>query len=257
MAAASGAQRANVMSSPELRPRESGAPQNSAVIFCGHVGAQRAWKNTDARQSGDRRMKTLRLLAAILCVIAVARGTTVIPPTFDELVRDAELIVRGRVTALRSGWSGTAAGSKPRIATWVTITVERVLRGEAGATLTLEFIGGEVGERRLDVAGWPRFAAGERGIFFVENRQARMCPLVRLRHGRYRIIGDGPAASAGRVVRDDYSPVEPATDVAVPLAERSEPVRAAAAGSAMSLADFEARIAARAAALPAAPRQSR
>ena len=131
---------------------------------------------------------------------------------------------------------------------------ERTLRGEAGPTLTLEFVGGTIGERRLEVAGWPAFEVGDRGVFFVENRQARMCPIVRLRHGRYRIVGEGGALSE-RVVRDDYSPVEATLDVAVPLAERSGPARAAAGGG-MGLAEFEGRIAMRSAAFPR-PERSR
>ena len=197
-------------------------------------------------------MNLLRLLFLSLGLASLSLATTVIPPTFNELVRDSELIFRGRVTAVKSGWS--QAGAKPRIATWVTFSVERTLRGEAGPTLTLEFVGGTIGERRLEVAGWPAFEVGDRGVFFVENRQARMCPIVRLRHGRYRIVGEGGALSE-RVVRDDYSPVEASLDVAVPLAERSGPARAAAGGG-MGLAEFEGRIAMRSAAFPR-PERSR
>ena len=95
----------------------------------------------------------LRVLIVVFSFVVSAQATSVIPPTFDELVRDSELILRGRVTAVRSGWS--EVGMKPRIATWVTIAVERTLRGEAGAAVTLEFMGGVVGETRLEVAGWP------------------------------------------------------------------------------------------------------
>ena len=198
-------------------------------------------------------MSILRVLIVMFSFVVSAQATSVIPPTFDELVRESELILRGRVTAVRSGWS--EVGMKPRIATWVTIAVERTLRGEAGAAVTLEFMGGVVGETRLEVAGWPRFEVGDRGIFFVENRQARMCPLVRLRHGRYRIVNGGQAG-ADRVVRDDYSPVEPVTNVSAPLTERSEPGRAAT-GAGMSLMDFEVRVTMRSAALPADQRQNR
>ena len=46
-------------------------------------------------------MKTLRSLLLMSCAalaIANARATTVIPPTFDQLVGDAELIFQGTVT---------------------------------------------------------------------------------------------------------------------------------------------------------------
>ncbi len=199
-------------------------------------------------------MSILRVLIVVFSFVVSAQATSVIPPTFDELVRESELIFRGRVTAVRSGWS--EAGVKLRIATWVTIAVERTLRGEAGAAITLEFMGGEVGERRMEVAGWPRFEVGDRGIFFVENRQGRMCPLVRLRHGRYRIVREESSAVEG-VVRDDYSPVEAATNFAVPLAERNASPSAAARTPAIALAACEALIASRSALLPRMERAAR
>ncbi|MBL9187656.1 MAG: hypothetical protein JNK23_09275 [Opitutaceae bacterium] len=193
-------------------------------------------------------MKLLRLALMIACLAGAARATTVIPPTFDELVRESELIFRGRVTAVKSGWS--QAGEKPRIATWVTFAVERTLRGTAPeSSITLEFVGGTVGEHRLEVAGWPSFEVGDRGVFFVENRQARMCPLVRLRHGRYRVV-DGGSGAAERVVRDDYTAVEATNDRAQPMAEQSGPARAASAVTTVGLVEFEARISSRSVALP-------
>ena len=209
--------------------------------------AQRAWKFSRGGPASRTPVKLLRSLAVVLLVAAVARATTVIPPTFDELVSESELIFRGRVTAVKSGWSD--AGVKPRIATWVTFAVERTLRGQVPETITLEFVGGAVGERRLEVAGWPRFEAGDRGVFFVENRQARMCPMVRLRHGRYRILESGSGA-VERVVRDDYSAVEETNGSSRPMMEQLGPARAASGVAAVGLAQFEARIVERSGLLP-------
>lgn len=192
-------------------------------------------------------MQIVRLVLVALCLTGAVRATSVIPPSFDELVGDAELIFRGEVTGVRSGWVGD--GARRRIATWVTFAVEHALRGTAGATLTLEFLGGSVGEKALVLAGWPSFAVGERGVFFVENRQGRICPLVRLRHGRYRIVPD-PGAPAGRVVRDDGSPLRSGADVAVPLADAPGRSDSAPPAASLSLAAFETAIAARSAVLP-------
>jgi len=204
-----------------------------------------------------------------LGLLAVVRATTVVPPSFDELVRDSELIFRGRVTAVKSDWSGEGKRRAP--ATWVTFAVERTLRGSVGETITLEFMGGEVGQKRLVLAGWPKFAVGDRGVFFVENREGRVCPLMRLRHGKYRIVGEGGGGSAGaranaeaqggavgdeRVWRDDGTPLRAVAEVGAVLGERAPAgavPTAAAAGAGnggLTVAEFEAQIAARSAQLP-------
>jgi hypothetical protein len=169
----------------------------------------------------------------------------VIPPSFDELVQHSELVFRGRVVAMKSGWSGN--GAKTRIATWVTFEVERALRGNVGETVTLEFLGGTVGEKRFEAIGWPSFEVGDRGVFFVENRNARMCPLMALRHGRYRIVTT--ADTKERVVRDDYTPLRETSEVALALIE-SMPMRRLPTDAALTVADFEARIVARSSNLP-------
>lgn len=192
-------------------------------------------------------MRITWVFAVVVASIASVWATTVMPPSFDELVQRSELIVRGRVVDVRSGWAGGEA--KPHIATWVTIAIERTLRGSAGTTLTLEFVGGSVGDRELVLAGWPRFVAGERGIFFVENRRARLCPLVRLRHGRYRVVSS-ESAVADSVLRDDHTPLRAVAEVDQPLAERTTPLRAGSPVGAIQLAEFEMQIIARSAMLP-------
>ena len=54
-------------------------------------------------------MKTLRpllLLFNALLVLISARATTVIPPSFDELVDQAEFIFQGTVTEVKAQWVG-------------------------------------------------------------------------------------------------------------------------------------------------------
>lgn len=184
-----------------------------------------------------------RLVATLVlaCICVAARATTVIPPSFDELVQESELVFRGRVTAMRSGWSGD--GPKARIATWVTFAVERILQGEVDGEITLEFIGGTVGTKRFEATGWPQFEIGDRGVFFVENRKARLCPLVALRHGRYRIVTT-EGSKAEYITRDDHTPLRATADVAAALSESGAP-RASTAGAGLSLAEFESQIVSR------------
>lgn len=195
-------------------------------------------------------MLLLRFLLVLSGLLLTARATTVIPPSFDELVRDSELVFRGRVTAVQS--VSRKAGARDYIATEVTFAVERTLRGTVGETLTLEFLGGNIGGRELRLAGWPRFEVGDRGIFFVEDRTGQVCPLMRLRHGRYRITGDSSPAGGGteRVLRDDHSALRDVQEVTLPIVDTNTPRRVPPASETLSLQHFETLIAERSAALP-------
>jgi hypothetical protein len=188
------------------------------------------------------RVKVLRLLPLLL-VIAVARATSVVPPSFDELLADSSLVFRGEVTAVRVAVSGDAGTRHP--ATFVTFAVERVLKGAAEAKITLEFMGGEISGRRVEIAGLPHFVPRERGVFFVENRDGRLCPITRLRHGRYRIVIE-PATGIERVTRDDGSALGALADVHAALSDREPRGAPAVSTAGMELGAFEQAIVTRA-----------
>ena len=69
-------------------------------------------------------------VAALLACAASASGTTVIPPTFDELVSQAEMIFLGRAVDSSSEFEVSATGRS--IVTHVTFMVERVIKGRVG-----------------------------------------------------------------------------------------------------------------------------
>lgn len=184
-----------------------------------------------------RHMRTISLLFFLWLGAAAVHATTVMPPTFEQLVDGSTLIFRGRVTAVETVWQGE--GAQRHLNTRVTFTVEKTLKGDAAETLTLDFMGGQVGGRRLEIAGLPRFAEGERGVFFVESRDGLVCPIRRWRHGRYRVAIDETGVE--RIARDDRSPLTTVERVSVPF-DHNEPSRAAMEVG-MSLADFESTIA--------------
>jgi hypothetical protein len=179
-----------------------------------------------------------------------ARATTVIAPSFEELVANSELIFRGRVTAMRS--ISRHGDAKTAISTEVTFAIERTLRGSAGETITLEFLGGEIGGKRLHLAGWPRFAVGDRGIFFVEDRSGQVCPLMRLGHGRYRIAGDANTGTE-HILREDFTALRTVQGVSLPMAEVNASRPPSVAAAALSVSAFESLVVERSAvlALPA------
>lgn len=141
-------------------------------------------------------MKNLRLLlvATLVCLFgSFTQATTVIPPTFDELVGQAEVIFEGTVTDVTSQWVGE--GGQRHIVSYVTFRVDDSIKGDAGASYTLRMLGGTVGDYTMGVTDAPVFARGERDILFVEKNGSQFIPLVGIMHGRFAIKRD---AQTGR-----------------------------------------------------------
>ena len=154
-------------------------------------------------------MKSLRsiLLAVFACAtVASVQATTVIAPTFDELVERAQLIFEGTVTDVRSEWIGE--GAQRHIVSYVTVKVEDALKGDAGTSYTLRMLGGTVGDDTMEVTDSPKFKVGDRDILFVENNGTQFVPLVGIMHGRFRVQQDQQSGAAvvltdeGRAVGD-------------------------------------------------------
>ena len=142
-------------------------------------------------------LRSLVLAASALLSLAAVHATTVIPPTFDELVGQAETIFEGTVTDVQSQWAGE--GGQRHIVTYVTFKVNDVLKGEPGASYTLRMLGGTIGDMTMKVTDTPEFKQGDRDIVFVENNGRQFVPLVGIMHGRFRVEKD--AGSGTDVVR--------------------------------------------------------
>ena len=200
----------------------------------------------------------LLLTLALAALAPVARATTVVPPSFSELVSGADAIYRGRVTGIEARRVDRAGGSQI-IKTFVTLAVEKVLKGAERTEVTLEFLGGTIGDESLNVVGMPKFAVGAREIVFVQNNGTQFCPLVGMMHGRYKILRD-TAASRDYVTRDDGAPLTHVSEVQLPIDATPAQIRAATAATArdraLTPAAFEASIAAEAQRLTPRPLQN-
>jgi hypothetical protein len=119
------------------------------------------------------------LTVSTLFGLSAAWGTTVVPPTFDQLVSQAEVIFQGTVTDVRSEWAG--AGPQRHIVTYVTFRVEDRFKGNAGATYSMRLLGGTVDGETMEVTDAPKFNVGDRDILFVENNGSQFVPLVGIR----------------------------------------------------------------------------
>jgi hypothetical protein len=112
----------------------------------------------------------------------------VIPPTFDQLVQQAELIFQGTVTGVRSAWEGE--GAQRHINTYVTFQIAENVKGDAGTSYTIRMLGGTVGDETMEVTDTPKFHVGDRDILFVEHNNKQFVPLVGINNGRFHVQRD-------------------------------------------------------------------
>jgi len=132
----------------------------------------------------------LPLLAVMALSCLPLRATSVRAPAFETLVDRADLIFTGRAISQRSEWS-TAQGQRS-IVTLVTFAVEKLHKGKAEAVITLQFLGGTVGQVTMDVAEMPRFRKGDRAVLFVENNGLAASPVIGFFYGRFPLRKTGP-----------------------------------------------------------------
>jgi hypothetical protein len=189
------------------------------------------------------------ILAAFLCLVVAARAMVVVPPTFSELVAEAETVVRGVVIDQRAEEFESPQGRGIR--TLVTLRVERVLKGAPRETVTLTLLGGTVGRRSLRIAGMPAFTVGDRQLVFIAGNGRVFCPVVASGHGRFHVQRD-PATGRDLVARDNGRPLLSKEEIGTPLGAQPLGVRLASGNIGIGLAEFEAQILA---AIPA-PRPS-
>ncbi|MDQ2868579.1 MAG: hypothetical protein M3R59_09260 [Verrucomicrobiota bacterium] len=133
-------------------------------------------------------MKKLASILFLVGAIATARATTVIPPSFDQLVSQAETIFEGSVTNVRSEWTGE--GAQRYIVSYITFKVDDSIKGDPGQNYVMRMMGGTVGEETMGVSDAPKFSVGQHEILFVENNGTQFIPLVGIMHGRFHLEAD-------------------------------------------------------------------
>jgi len=101
-----------------------------------------------------------------LLVASPVNASVVQALELEELVRDADRIVLGRVLLSESFLQADG-----QIGTWHRISVERELRGHAPdePEIIVETLGGEIGDIGMRVEGEPSFSVGERVLVFIRD----------------------------------------------------------------------------------------
>jgi hypothetical protein len=166
-------------------------------------------------------MRAATLLCGVFALAVPWRtaALTVLPATFDELVRESHAVVHGRVVAVDGHWTA----DRRTIESVVTLEALDTFKGTATTTASFRVPGGEAGGRRLVVLGAPMFAPGDEVVVFLRGRAPALPSPVGLSLGVYRVHTDPrsgarvvvptpveDSAGAGRVVRGGASrPVRP------------------------------------------------
>ncbi len=173
----------------------------------------------------------LLIVASLLIVGGSTHATTVIPPSFEQLVDQAELIFQGNVTRVSSQWVGE--GSERHIVSYVTFQIKDSVKGDPGQSYTIRMFGGTVDGETMEIADGPKFEVGDEDIVFVENNGSQVVPLVGIMHGRFHIRRDD---SGRELVTTNEG--EPVRDVA----RLGTATESSATGEALTPAAFKAAI---------------
>lgn len=171
---------------------------------------------------------------ALWCV--VANATTVIPPSFDALVNESDYIIHSRVKSVSTEKRPASQGVK--IVTRVELEVLELIAGSPPSNVTLELLGGKVGDEEMQVEGMPRFIEGDEDILFVRDNGRTICPLYGMMHGRYGVRAD---SSTGQkyLVRVDETPLHSSAEISAPLGDHSSTPSARSVEIAGALAPAE------------------
>lgn len=126
----------------------------------------------------------LILFALTMSTSWLAYSSSVVQMDFAEVVETAQLIFEGKVCAVESRQAPDGT-----IHTYVTLEIADILKGRySGSAIELSFLGGTVGERRLQVTDLQIPSLGETGFYFVESLTTmQVNPLVGWAQGHYLI----------------------------------------------------------------------
>jgi hypothetical protein len=130
----------------------------------------------------------LLLVASLIAGAASVSATTVIPPTFEQLVDQAEVIFQGTVTKVDSQWIGE--GAERHIVSYISFNVKDALKGAPGKSFTMRTFGGTVDGETMIIGDGPTFNVGDEDVLFVENNGTQVVPLVGIMHGQFHVRKD-------------------------------------------------------------------
>jgi len=130
----------------------------------------------------------LSLLAALLALLgpAVATAATLVPLTLEDLEGLSSDIVVGTVLTTKAAWDD----DHRLIETTVRIRVDRRVKGQGAAVMTVVVPGGLVGDVGMKRPGTAVFTVGERLLLFAEPGRAKKLRPVGMFQGKMGVARD-------------------------------------------------------------------
>ncbi len=132
------------------------------------------------------------LLPMALLFLPEAHATTVLRVPVAEMARGSDLVIMGHVIDIKPV---TDPASPKKLRTRIAIAVDKTVKGRyPKATFDLVLPGGRDDQRRMWIAGMPKFRTGEEVILFLEKTEKGFTP-AGLSLGKFQIERD---AATGR-----------------------------------------------------------
>lgn len=164
----------------------------------------------------------------ILAMLAIPAGaSTFIEMDHGELVAKSDAVIEGEVLSVESSWDATGSV----IISEAVIEVSEAVIGRSARQVRVQTFGGKVDDYEVVAHGFPRFAAGEKVLLFLNRREAldRSLRVTGHQLGHYRIVD-----------REGTAMAEPTLEQGIALVGRGQ--QKAAPPQALSLAELKSRV---------------
>ncbi len=123
---------------------------------------------------------------AILVVTGSVEATQIVYQTPRQMGTESALVVRGKVTAVRSFWND----SQTKILTETVVTIDETYKGGSEDNVRILQLGGVVGTVRMHVHGAPSWTRGEEVVLFLERIDAGSYRVSGLSQGKFKVERD-------------------------------------------------------------------
>lgn len=121
-----------------------------------------------------------------LLTATIATATSIRPPNFEQLVENSGKVVRATIESVRP-YEDSHQGERI-VRTEVTLNVLESIAGNvAPGELKIKYLGGQVGDLRLEVGAMPNFKPGSEVVLFLHPHDRFICPTVGWGHGKYQV----------------------------------------------------------------------
>jgi hypothetical protein len=127
------------------------------------------------------------LLSIFLILIAVtASATQILYQSPQQMGRDSETVVRGKVISVQSYWNDTHT----KIFTRTRIGVDETYKGTASPSIEILQLGGVVDNVRVTVHGALQWRVGEEVLLFAERYDATSYRVSGFSQGKFHVDRD-------------------------------------------------------------------